>query len=112
MGKTVPVSSFSMLERTAGISEIRHLERKRTITLQVTPPGNIPLEGAMDSINEKVIPAVESMGMIQKGISVSMSGVADKLKETRQVLQWNFILAAVISYAASGSVFFFGAFGF
>ena len=105
MGKTVPVSSFSMLERTAGISEIRHLERKRTITLQVTPPGNIPLEGAMDSINEKVIPAVESMGMIQKGISVSMSGVADKLKETQQVLQWNFILAAVISYLLMSALF-------
>jgi HAE1 family hydrophobic/amphiphilic exporter-1 len=105
MGKTVPVSSFSVLERTAGISEIRHLERKRTITLQVTPPGNIPLEGAMDIINEKVIPAVESMGMIQKGISVSMSGVADKLKETQQVLQWNFILAAVISYLLMSALF-------
>jgi HAE1 family hydrophobic/amphiphilic exporter-1 len=104
-GKLVPVSSFSSLERTAGITEIRHLERKRTFTLQVTPPSHIVLEEAMDIINSKVIPAVRSMGMIKKGIDVSMSGVADKLKETRQVLQWNFVLAAVISYLLMSALF-------
>jgi HAE1 family hydrophobic/amphiphilic exporter-1 len=104
-GRTVPVSSFSSLERTTGITEIRHLERKRTFTLQVTPPFHIPLEEAMDIINGKVIPAVRSMGMIKKGIDVSMSGVADKLKETRQILQWNFVLAAVISYLLMSALF-------
>jgi HAE1 family hydrophobic/amphiphilic exporter-1 len=104
-GKIVPVSSFASLERTTGISEIRHLERKRTFTLQVTPPFNIVLEEAMDIINNKVIPAVSAMGMIKKGIDVSMSGVADKLKETRQVLQWNFLLAAVIAYLLMAALF-------
>jgi HAE1 family hydrophobic/amphiphilic exporter-1 len=104
-GRTVPVSSFSSLNRTAGITEIRHLERKRTFTLQVTPPFSIPLEEAMDIINNNVIPAVKSMGMLGKGVDVSMSGVADKLKETRQVLQWNFVLAAVISYLLMSALF-------
>jgi HAE1 family hydrophobic/amphiphilic exporter-1 len=104
-GRTVPVSSFAALERTAGITEIRHLERKRTFTLQVTPPFNIVLEEAMDIINSKVIPEIRSMGMVKKGIDISMSGVADKLKETRQVLQWNFVLAAVISYLLMSALF-------
>jgi HAE1 family hydrophobic/amphiphilic exporter-1 len=104
-GRLVPVSSFSELKRTAGITEIRHLERKRTFTLQVTPPAHIPLEEAMDIINSRVIPAIRSMGMIQKEMNVSMSGVADKLKETRQVLQWNFVLAAVISYLLMSALF-------
>jgi len=104
-GRTVPVSSFSSLERTTGISQIRHLERKRTFTLQVTPPPNIVLEEAMDIINSKVIPAVGAMGMLKKGVTVSMSGVADKLKETRQVLQWNFVLAAVIAYLLMAALF-------
>jgi HAE1 family hydrophobic/amphiphilic exporter-1 len=104
-GRTVPLSSFSTLDRTAGINEIRHLERKRTVTLQVTPPGNVPLEEAMDIINEKVIPAVRSMGMIGEGIDISMSGVADKLKETQQILQWNFVLAAVIAYLLMSALF-------
>lgn len=105
MGKTLPVSSFSLLERTSGIDSIRHLERKRTITLQVTPPATIALEETMDIIDEKVIPAVRSMGLIQEGMTVSMSGVADKLKETQQILQWNFVLAAVIAYLLMSALF-------
>lgn len=104
-GKVVPVSSLSSLVRTTGLSEIRHLERKRTITLEVTPPFSIPLEESMDIINTKVIPAISSMGLLQQGIDVRMSGVADKLKETRKVLQWNFVLAAVICYLLMASLF-------
>jgi HAE1 family hydrophobic/amphiphilic exporter-1 len=104
-GKTVPVSSFSSMIRTTGISEIRHLERKRTFTLQVTPPFSIPLEEAMDIINTRVIPAIGSMGMMKQGMSVRMSGVADKLKETRKALQWNFALAALIAYLLMAALF-------
>jgi len=104
-GKTLPISSFSSLERTSGIDSIRHLERKRTITLQVTPPATIALEETMDTIDEKVIPAVRSMGLIQPGMTISMSGVADKLKETQQILQWNFVLAAVIAYLLMAALF-------
>jgi HAE1 family hydrophobic/amphiphilic exporter-1 len=45
------------------------------------------------------------MGVIQEGVDVSMSGVADKLKETQKVLQWNFVLAAVISYLLMSALF-------
>ncbi|MGB5994413.1 MAG: efflux RND transporter permease subunit, partial [Candidatus Deferrimicrobiaceae bacterium] len=34
VGKVVPISSLAGIERTAGITEILHLERKRTITLE------------------------------------------------------------------------------
>ena len=105
MGKMLPVSSFASLERTAGIDSIRHIERKRTITLQVTPPATVPLEETMDIIDEKVIPAVRSMGLLKGGTTVSMSGVADKLKETQQILQWNFVLAAVIAYLLMSALF-------
>ncbi len=104
-GRSIPVSSVASLVRTAGINSIRHLERKRTITLQVTPPGDVPLEEAMDIINDKVIPAVRSMGMLKDGVSVSMSGVADKLTETQKVLQWNFVLAGIISYLLMAALF-------
>ncbi|HDH34394.1 MAG TPA: efflux RND transporter permease subunit, partial [Nitrospirae bacterium] len=104
-GKVMPVSSFTTLKRTTGIDAIRHLERKRTITLQVTPPANVPIEKAMDVIDGKVIPAVRSMGLMGNGTTVSMSGVADKLKETQQVLQWNFVLAALIAYLLMSALF-------
>ena len=103
-GKIVPVSSLTKLERTSGITEIRHLERKRTITLQVTPPETVPLQEAMEIIDNKVIAVLEEQQMLE-GADVGQSGVADKLTETRKVLQWNLILAAAIAYLLMAALF-------
>jgi HAE1 family hydrophobic/amphiphilic exporter-1 len=103
-GRVVPISSLSELERTTGITQIRHLERQRTITLQVTPPFSIPLQEAMEIIATRVIQPLAEQGMLQ-GADVRQSGVADKLTETRQTLQWDFILAAVIAYLLMSALF-------
>jgi HAE1 family hydrophobic/amphiphilic exporter-1 len=99
-GRVVPVSSFSELERTAGITEIRHLERRRTITLQVTPPPAVPVQEAMETIDREVVTAVKD-----QGIEIRQSGVADKLTEARKALQWNFILAAAITFLIMAALF-------
>jgi HAE1 family hydrophobic/amphiphilic exporter-1 len=103
-GRIVPVSSFANLVRTTGITEIRHLERRRTVTLQVTPPFEMPLEEAMETIDTKVIEGMRQKGML-KGVDVRQSGVADKLTETGKALQWNFLLAAVIAYLLMAALF-------
>ncbi|KPK24660.1 MAG: acriflavin resistance protein [Desulfobacterales bacterium SG8_35_2] len=103
-GKIVPVSSLADLERTTGMTQIRHLERNRTVTLQMTPPMEMPLQTAMEEIEEKIISPVRTMGLL-KGLSVRMSGAADKLTETREALKWNFILAAAIAYLLMASLF-------
>ncbi len=103
-GKIIPVSSISGLVMTSGITEIRHLERRRTVTLQVTPPFSIPLQEAMEIVNEKVIAPLKEQNML-RGVEVRQSGVADKLTETRKALQWNFLLAAVIAYLLMAALF-------
>jgi HAE1 family hydrophobic/amphiphilic exporter-1 len=103
-GTSVPVSSLAALVRTTGVTEIRHLERKRTITLQVTPPFTVPLEEAMETINVKIIPELKEKGLLS-GVDIRQSGVADKLTETRKALQLNFILAAVIAYLLMSALF-------
>jgi HAE1 family hydrophobic/amphiphilic exporter-1 len=92
------------LDRTAGITQIRHLERQRTITLEVTPPFSIPLQEAMEIITSRVIGPMAGQDML-RGTEVGQSGVADKLTETRRTLQWNFILAAVIAYLLMAALF-------
>ena len=103
-GKIVPISSLAEMERSAGITQIRHLERRRTITLEVTPPFSIPLQEAMETINARIILPMAGEGMFQ-GTAVSQSGVADKLTQTRQTLQWDFILAALIAYLLMAALF-------
>jgi HAE1 family hydrophobic/amphiphilic exporter-1 len=96
-GDPVPVAALSTMEKTSGLTEIRHLERDRTVTLQVTPPRSITIQETMERINENIIPALREQGKLE-GISVGMSGTADKLTETRQALQGNFLVAALIAY--------------
>jgi HAE1 family hydrophobic/amphiphilic exporter-1 len=103
-GRVVPVSSLSALERTTGMTQIRHLERSRTVTLQMTPPMDVPLQTAMDEIEAKIINPVREKGFL-KGLNVRMSGAADKLTETREALKWNFVLAAAIAYLLMASLF-------
>lgn len=100
----VPVSSVAELERTIGITEIRHLERRRTITLQVTPPETLPLEQAMETIERGILPQVGEQGLLD-GVDVRLAGAADKLTVTRQALQWNFVLAVIIIYLLMSSLF-------
>jgi HAE1 family hydrophobic/amphiphilic exporter-1 len=103
-GQVVPVSALSRLERTFGLTQIRHLERQRTITLQVTPPMSLPLQEAMEVINSKVLTPLSGQGAL-RGVDIGQSGVADKLTETRKSLQWNFILAAAIAYLLMAALF-------
>lgn len=103
-GRIVPVSSFSTLERGYGITQIRHLERNRAITLQVTPPDTMPLQSAMETIDAEVIGPMKQQGMLQ-GMTVSLSGAADKLLEVGRVMKWNFVLAMVICYLLMASLF-------
>ncbi len=103
-GRLVPVSSLARLERTTGITQIRHLERYRTITLQVTPPLTMPLQEAMEIIGKEIVPSLEEKGLL-KGIDVRMGGAADKLTETREALKWNFLLAVFITYLLMSALF-------
>jgi len=103
-GKIVPVFNLASMEQTTGMDQIRHLERKRTVTLQVTPPSEMPLQVAMETIQGDILPPLRSAGLLD-GLEVRLGGAADKLVETAKVLQWNFVLAAVIAYLLMASMF-------
>ena len=103
-GWAVPLSSLAEIENTYGVTQIRHLERKRTITLQVTPPKAMPLEQAMDTIEQQLLPGLEKTGLMH-GVSVQLSGAADKLTVTRDALKWNFLLALIITYLLMSALF-------
>jgi HAE1 family hydrophobic/amphiphilic exporter-1 len=103
-GRIIPVSSIAEFERATGITEIRHLERNRTVTLQVTPPFTITLQEAMEKIEKGVIGTLQGQDMLQD-VNVKQSGAADKLTVTRQALQWNFVLAAIIAYLLMSALF-------
>ncbi|MFP4314905.1 MAG: efflux RND transporter permease subunit [Desulfovibrionales bacterium] len=103
-GKIVPVSTLADIDRTFGLTEIRHLERERTVTLQVTPPTDVPLQEGMEILENDVIAPLEASGSLE-GLTIRLSGAADKLVQTWSVLKWNFILAVIITYLLMSALF-------
>jgi HAE1 family hydrophobic/amphiphilic exporter-1 len=103
-GELVRVADLARLEYGQGMTQIDHLERKRNIRLEVTPPESLALQSAMELISDELVPQLEKAGQLE-GVSVSIGGNADKLTETRQALQWNFLLAVVITYLLLSALF-------
>lgn len=100
----VPMSSLATMERTTGITQIRHYQGKRTITLQVTPPFTMTLEEAMGILDEKIVQTFSQNPAVQ-GADLSLSGQADKLTETVGAMKWNLIFALAIIYLLMSSLF-------
>ena len=102
-GTLSQVSSLATSEDTTGISEIRHLKGKRTITLRVTPPEGMTIQETMEILGG-VIKGMEATGAT-KNVTIGLSGTADKLSETIGVLAQNFVMAIIIIYLLMAALF-------
>jgi HAE1 family hydrophobic/amphiphilic exporter-1 len=103
-GGIVPVSSLATMVETTGLTEIRHFERSRTMSLEVTPPQEITIQETMEIIENEIVPQLRGMGMMDD-VDFTLTGTADKLSETQQSLQLNFVLAAMIIYLLMSALF-------
>ncbi|MEM7209628.1 MAG: efflux RND transporter permease subunit [Pseudomonadota bacterium] len=102
-GDLVRLADVVDLTYARGMTQINRLERKRNIRLEVTPPDNIALQEAIEIISALVADLDEQDQL--KDVEVAVGGNADKLDQTRQALQWNFILAVVIIFLLMASLF-------
>jgi len=102
-GDLVPMSELSTLKHTTGITKIRHVGGKRTITLQVTPPLNMTLEEAVERL-DKILGKMRTGGMF-KGAEVTLAGNADKLLETVDSMKWSLLFALAIIYLLMSALF-------
>ena len=103
-GRIVPVQSLSDISVTTGPTQVRRIDRFRTVTLQVTPRDDIPLEAAIDKIREKVVGPLISRGL-PDGVNIRISGSADKLQETWNEISFGIILAVIIVYLVMAVLF-------
>lgn len=99
----LPVSELVDVVRTAGPNQIRRLDRRRTITLQVTPPENISLEEALQLLKDKVHPVIENQ--LPEDGEIRYSGAADKLNTALKSMSGSFLLAIAILYLLMSALF-------
>ncbi|MGI9536416.1 MAG: efflux RND transporter permease subunit, partial [Desulfocapsaceae bacterium] len=64
-GDLIKVGDVASLNYGEGMPQIQHLERKRTITLQVTPPADLALQDAINIIENDIISNLEQAGQLE-----------------------------------------------
>ena len=102
-GDILAMGELARVTRTAGPSNIRRIDRKRTLTLQVTPPPTMAMEVALDIIKKEVAPAILE-NMPEDG-TVRYRGTAEALEEALSSMSGSFILAVVILYLLISALF-------
>ena len=103
-GRILPVSSLADIEITVGPTEVRHLERERTVTLQIMPAPSVALEEAIEMVQTQVIDKMAA-DRLPPSITLSLSGTADQLSQTFEAMMINFIVAIVIVYLLMAVLF-------
>lgn len=116
----VPLGQIADFVSTEASQEIRRVEQQRAIALTVTPPNDVALEQAQQTILE-IVARARAEGHLGSDLFVSLSGNADRLSEVQATLMgrwtgWNwesigsialgrFFLALVITYLLMTALF-------
>ncbi len=91
------------LERTAGPNEIRRVDRRRAVTLSITPPADSSLEETIAILRANVEP--ELLKMLPADGEISYYGSADDLQIALTNMARSFALAIVVLYLLMSGLF-------
>ena len=104
-GQLVPLGALADVSMASGPEQVNHRERERAITIQVSPPPEIPLEEAMRRIQSQIVDPLVKSGQLDGGYSIHLAGTADKLRQTWKALQFNIVLSLLITYLLMAALY-------
>lgn len=104
-GRLATVGDIADISLVAGPEQINHIERERAITVQVIPPSQMPLETAMEMIEQQIILPIKETGTLGRLYNIHLSGTADDLTKTYDALKYNLLLALLITYLLMAALF-------
>lgn len=99
----LPVGELLHVVRTSGPEEIRRINRRRTVTLRVTPPENISLEETLEILAQVIEPQIRTL--LPEDGDIRYSGTADKLKTALSSMKGSFLLAIAMLYLLMSALF-------
>ena len=105
-GETVRLASVADVLLTTGPEQVNHIERLRSITIQLKPRDDMALETAMRKVEEDIRKPLMQKAVFQDGAyQIRLAGTSDKLADTWFELRWNLVLAVVLTYLLMAALF-------
>jgi len=99
----LPLGELVSIQRSAGPETIRRLNRRRTVTLEITPPGDMSLGDALVTLKTEIEPDIRNL--LPDDGDIRYGGTADKLEAALKSLTGSFWLAIVILYLLMSAMF-------
>jgi multidrug efflux pump subunit AcrB len=97
------VDQLVRMQRTAGPNQVRRVDRRRAVTLAITPPEGTSLEESIDILRTNVEPAL--LKMLPEDGEISYYGSADDLNIALAGMSRSFALAIVVLYLLISGLF-------
>ena len=88
------IGELTEIRRTVGPTQLRRVNGQRTLTLSVTPPDDMTVEEALDTLRNVAGPELGKI--LPEGVSVAYSGTADRLESAFSTMQANLAIAAIV----------------
>jgi multidrug efflux pump subunit AcrB len=104
-GEVLPLGALAEFRETVDTSSVRRVNGRRTVTLNIIPPRDVPLETGVQVVKEEVVDHLRQRGEIPANINILISGAADQLDATRQSLTSNYLVALLIIYLIMVAIF-------
>ena len=101
----VPLASLARVVETVDTSNIRRVDGKRTVTLNIIPPDRTALETGVKIVRRDVVDYLQRAGAVPANVKIIISGASDQLEATRASLTANYIVALIIIYLVLVAIF-------
>ncbi|MDI5890746.1 efflux RND transporter permease subunit [Halomonas rhizosphaerae] len=105
LGVTLPLSSLAKIRETVATATLRRVDGRRSVTLDIIPPRDVPLEAGIERVNREVIEHLRESGALPGHIDVTLTGAGDQLDATRASLMDNGLIALVLVYLLLVAIF-------
>jgi multidrug efflux pump subunit AcrB len=102
-GEVVPLSELVAIERATGPGQVRRVNGRRTVSVNLSPPDNVSLETAIAQIKADVEPGLKAV--LPTDGSIQYGGSADSLKEAIETMSRNFLMALFILFMLMAGLF-------
>ncbi|MEW5874979.1 MAG: efflux RND transporter permease subunit [Candidatus Zixiibacteriota bacterium] len=101
----VTVGDVAHVQQRQGPVQINHVERQRAVSIETILPDDIPLEGAIASIEDQIVRPMRASGQLAGLYDINISGTADDLTRLKTEMLTDFNIAVFLTYLLLAALF-------
>ncbi len=97
------LGELTSIERTVGPSQLLRVNGQRTLTLSVTPPEDMTVQEALNTLRDVVGPQLRQI--MPADVSLQYRGTADRLEAAFATMGANLLIAAIVLFLILAAMF-------